>query len=311
MSSKDNPPCQSVPAASQDLEKCREASLETEDGASTSPSSFIYRDRETSQVDLWSHPSPSKTNSLHLYRRLSFHLVVTNTVTLLFALWILYLYRECLQRGCQYQKPRSEIRGVAEIPVEWTTRKFRTGVEEGGLTDFIGGWNEHTNAAWDTILDAGLIKLTEDQAKSLPYNTTRNPQDPSTYVGALEVFHQLHCLNNIRHGYYVPEARDLVPEPGKLLTHAGQLFFCLNDETALTIRSPAFCSLDHCFDYLRQNIMCWSDTTISSLAWSTVLDGYYPRFDPVKECLDFEQIHAWATRKENWLPNDPIHESSG
>ncbi|KAI9036336.1 oxidase ustYa family protein [Aspergillus affinis] len=282
---------QSVPQEEQDLDECREVSLENGNGDSTSLSPGTYRDKETSQISLLYHPAPLNENSLRLYRRLSFHLVVTNTVTILFSFWILYLYRECLQQGCKYQKPQYEIRGVAEIPVQWTTRKFRTGVEEGGLTDFIGGWNEHTNAAWDTILDAGLIKLTEDQAKRLPFNTTRNPQDPSTYVGALEVFHQLHCLNNIRHGYYVPEARDLVPEPGKLLTHAAYL--------------------DHCFDYLRQNIMCWSDTTISSLAWSTILDGYYPRFDPVKECLDFEQIHAWATREENWLPNDPVQDGSG
>lgn len=157
MSTEASSPYQSVPNEDQDPEQCREVSLETDDRDSTSPSSFTYQDKETSQSNLQYHPSPSNQSFLRLHRCLSFHLVVTNTITLLFSFWILYLYRECLQSGCEYQKPRHEIRGVAEIPVEWTTRKFRTGVEEGGLTDFIGGWNEHTNAAWDTILDGKAL----------------------------------------------------------------------------------------------------------------------------------------------------------
>ncbi|THC96550.1 hypothetical protein EYZ11_003994 [Aspergillus tanneri] len=45
-----------------------------------------------------------------------------------------------------------------EIPVELETRKFHTRVDEGGITDFVGGWNDETNAAWDTILD-GILPL--------------------------------------------------------------------------------------------------------------------------------------------------------
>ncbi|KAM3426918.1 hypothetical protein MY4824_009745 [Beauveria thailandica] len=160
-------------------------------------------------------------------------------------------------------------------------RQFHTGVQHGDITPFIGGWNNATNAAWASILDAGLIKLTPEQAGKLPYETARNPGDSSTYVGILEVFHELHCLNYIRRGYYNAEQRDLFPEPGKLLTHA-----------------------DHCFDYLRQNLMCWSDTTIAPISWSVPRKEYIPQYDPIKECANFDTIHRWARSEEHWVQNE-------
>ncbi|KAA8651776.1 uncharacterized protein ATNIH1004_000672 [Aspergillus tanneri] len=145
-----------------------------------------------------------------------------------------------------------------EIPVELETRKFHTRVDEGGITDFVGGWNDETNAAWDTILDEGLIKLTEDQARRLLYNT-RNPQDPSTCAGALEVFLLLHC--------FVFLFLSLVPS----VYFADGIWYRHQENSSrmhvgLSTLSGLPETLDHCFDYLRQNIMCWSDTTISSLA---------------------------------------------
>ena len=45
-----------------------------------------------------------------------------------------------------------------------------------------------------TSLSAGLVKLTPKQASKLSAPTARSQHDPTSYVGILEVMHQLHCL---------------------------------------------------------------------------------------------------------------------
>lgn len=110
------------------------------------------------------------------------------------------------------QQLRSEVQfiGQAEIPVEIELYRFATGVRE--KTDFWGAPNATTDAAWGTILNgecphtrpgranyshsflAGLVRLTSEQAGKLSAPTAKSRQDPTSYVGILEVFHQLHCL---------------------------------------------------------------------------------------------------------------------
>ncbi|KAL7941543.1 hypothetical protein V8C42DRAFT_360768 [Trichoderma barbatum] len=221
---------------------------------------------------------PTNSEHLRVYRALSVSLLFTHIFLVSLLFWIVHLYSN-IPSGCRYEEPRVTIKGIAEIPVEMEMRQFHTAVRHGDVTPFMGGWNNETNLAWNSILDAGLIKLTPQQASKLPYKTARNPHDPSTYVGILEVFHQLHCLNFIRQGYYIPEERDLYPPPGEVATHA-----------------------DHCFDFLRQNLMCWSDTDIAPISWSPQED-YVPEHDPIKRCTNFDQIHRWAKMKEHRVPN--------
>ncbi|KAL7910459.1 hypothetical protein GGI35DRAFT_493061 [Trichoderma velutinum] len=226
------------------------------------------------------YAKPVRPERLRMYQALSVSLLIAQIFIVSLLLWVVHLYRNSVSSGCQYESPRISIKGIANIPVEMEMRQLHTAVRYGDVTPFMGGWNNETNHAWESILDAGLIRLTPDQASKLPYKTAKNPHDPSTYVGILEVFHQLHCLNYIRHGYYIPEQRDLYPDPGKDATHA-----------------------DHCFDFLRQNLMCWSDTDIASISWDSKENVYVPEHDPIKRCANFDLIHQWAKRKENWVPN--------
>ncbi|KAM7206081.1 protein of unknown function (DUF3328) domain containing protein [Naviculisporaceae sp. PSN 640] len=65
--------------------------------------------------------------------------------------------------------------------------------------------------------------------------------DISPVPHGLAVFHQLHCLNALRHGYWA--ARDGI-EPGHLA-------------------QPGH--IRHCIDYLRQSIMCHADTNLEPI----------------------------------------------
>ncbi|ATZ57878.1 hypothetical protein BCIN_15g03990 [Botrytis cinerea B05.10] len=61
------------------------------------------------------------------------------------------------------------------------------------------------------------------------------------------VFHQLHCVNRLRHGYW--KAHTAAME-GK----------SLEDEDKDRLTSPEH--IQHCLDYLRQSLMCHGDTTL-------------------------------------------------
>ncbi|KAI1194125.1 hypothetical protein F5X97DRAFT_327876 [Nemania serpens] len=183
------------------------------------------------------------------------------------------------------QQLRSEVQfiGQAEIPVEIELYRFATGVRE--KTDFWGAPNATTDAAWGTILNgecphtrpgranyshsflAGLVRLTSEQAGKLSAPTAKSRQDPTSYVGILEVFHQLHCLNILRRRLYSSESGF---KPGDAF-HTG-----------------------HCFEYLRQSLMCLSDVNIAPINFSERKQEYAIHWDTVRECRNFGKIQQWA-----------------
>ncbi|KAI0187899.1 hypothetical protein EV127DRAFT_462591 [Xylaria flabelliformis] len=85
----------------------------------------------------------------------------------------------------------------------------------------------------------------------------------------LAVYHQLHCLDAIRHGYWA--ARDGI-EPGKKA-------------------EPGH--IRHCIDYLRQSIMCNADTNLEPINDDL---GGVTGFGFPRKCRDIVQIMGWADK---------------
>ncbi|KAI1168617.1 hypothetical protein F5B18DRAFT_669868 [Nemania serpens] len=162
---------------------------------------------------------------------------------------------------------RSDVQfvGQAEVPVEMELYRFATGVRE--KTAFWGAPNATTDAAWSTILDAGLVRLTPEQAAKLSAPTVKSRQDPTSYVGILEVFHQLHCVNILRHRLY-----NYDPE-----VQIGDAFH-----------------IGHCFEYLRQSVMCLADVNIAPINFNEKTHEYAIHWDTVRQCRNFGKIHRWA-----------------
>ncbi|CAD6588940.1 MAG: hypothetical protein ASARMPREDX12_003543 [Alectoria sarmentosa] len=91
-------------------------------------------------------------------------------------------------------------------------------------------------------------------------------------TSVLSAFHQLHCLYTIRRAFYSDSA-----------TEDGLEAFDLGKE-----RKP---HVAHCFDYLRQGILCSADSSIEP-AVDTVngfLGAGFPR-----QCRDFKELKDWA-----------------
>ncbi|KAL7953431.1 hypothetical protein V8C34DRAFT_56849 [Trichoderma compactum] len=98
-------------------------------------------------------------------------------------------------------------------------------------------------ARWDKLTHPGMVALTEQEHAKLPSNRSlfidenTRESDPPLYVGAVEVFHQLHCLDMLRMQVY------------GVLKDWYDVHSPANEYTI-----PAH--LEHCIDYIRQSIMC-------------------------------------------------------
>ncbi|KAG9236248.1 hypothetical protein BJ875DRAFT_337318, partial [Amylocarpus encephaloides] len=94
------------------------------------------------------------------------------------------------------------------------------------------------------------------------------------YIGYIDVFHQLHCLDLIRKYIYragYPDHADFQDTPERILWH-----------------------VDHCIDVLRQKIMCDGDIdVITFIDQSDVGKLPWPRFHIPHMCRDYGAIQKW------------------
>lgn len=129
-----------------------------------------------------------------------------------------------------------------------------------------------------------MVALTEaEQAKlieptSVFMNNTENSGNGVLYLGAVEVFHQLHCLDMLRLEIY----GELEPwykkhSPHNIHTKPGHL--------------------EHCIDYIRQSMMCRPSLDILPF-WTDTEDNFRPTFNGSRTCANFDSIKDWASKRK-------------
>lgn len=114
---------------------------------------------------------------------------------------------------------------------------------------YLGSPSPNTDASWERLYDVGMVVLSAAEAADFPLSTTQlidmqgrlilDKDNQEQYLITIEVFHQLHCLDYLRHASY---SRDGNHHP----------------EESDWSKSK---HLDHCSDYLRQVLMCHGDMT--------------------------------------------------
>jgi len=104
------------------------------------------------------------------------------------------------------------------------------------------------------------------------------------YIGFLEISHKMHCLNVIRQAYH----RDYYerPENKKWATW-------LNDEP-LTVKVH----INHCFEMLRQNVMCSADLGVIPHHWVKDIPDPFANFNTVHKCRDLDSVAKWIEDHE-------------
>ncbi|KAJ6541042.1 hypothetical protein DFH09DRAFT_1089602 [Mycena vulgaris] len=126
--------------------------------------------------------------------------------------------------------------------------------------------------AWRGLYEFAESKISSTEAMKMPNRTWPFLGDESNYILALDVFHQLHCLDMLRWQLH----------PGHNYTRIGTGH------------------VRHCIDSIRQSLMCAADITPIVWQWSDRHRVAQQRDDVVHVCRDFSAIRDWA--REHFEP---------
>jgi len=102
------------------------------------------------------------------------------------------------------------------------------------------------------------------------------------------VYHQLHCLNEFRTAYWNLRKGASPDESASSHAHDAHL------------THPEDGHIRHCIDFLRQSLMCTSDTTIEVVEKVENGDIGVRGFGTEHKCKDFHQLREWTSQWEDF-----------
>ncbi|CAK7210362.1 hypothetical protein SCUCBS95973_000753 [Sporothrix curviconia] len=128
---------------------------------------------------------------------------------------------------------------------------------------------------WDVLTFGGrYFIISDDEARETfgpGYQEYYNEQFGG-YVIGLDMFHTLHCLNNLRKLIH-PEYYPVVDDPRAKMHDS------------------------HCIDQLRQQVMCAGDATPVPVKWHTAAQRSYVESDVVHTCRNFRQLKNFTLER--------------
>lgn len=171
----------------------------------------------------------------------------------------------------QYEIQRFDLPAVPEGPF----------VGKGPEVDKM--WDYITDGVPDTMVSREeMIKMGLDPEGAL--EITNPATGEKGYRVAVEVFHQLHCLNLMRQAnyksHYQPLGGDVAAEKHDLHGH-----------------------IDHCIDALRQFVMCQGDVNVFAFRFPFGDGDPWPDYTTPHVCRNYENIRNWAI--EHGVPQTP------
>ncbi|KAJ0109998.1 uncharacterized protein J7T55_014800 [Diaporthe amygdali] len=190
-----------------------------------------------------------------------------------------------IERRKHGSDPTVEIYSPANEAVEYVQAKhFRAALFN--LTEYMGypTADGRTDQLWSNLYNFGISKISKEEAAKLHTPTLAIP-GTEDYLIELDVWHELHCLNDIRKVFY--------PEVYGGLEEVTWPNGTINRDT------DAFRHWDHCIDSLRQTIMCHAD--VAPIPFHVNVPdkkGIFPRLATTHTCRNFDRIQQWA--KDNW-----------
>ncbi|KAI5927177.1 hypothetical protein F4810DRAFT_433128 [Camillea tinctor] len=201
-----------------------------------------------------------------LHKRFSFKLIAISGLGLTLCLSGLYLL---------YSQGKNKVQFTPELrttPVEFAADPL-----------FMAEPSPESNAAWDSLMPSGrgfvLVENPEDYGLGPGVPTDVGPDRYS-----ISMFHQLHCLGMIRESYYAMVRQERPDIYGQEL---------LSDEEQKETQRT---HIGHCFDYIRQAIMCAGDLTLEGLLKtpSGELGSSVDGWGITHQCRSWDQAVSWT-----------------
>ncbi|EAW06843.1 oxidase ustYa family protein [Aspergillus clavatus NRRL 1] len=163
------------------------------------------------------------------------------------------------------------------------------------------------DAAWDRIADTHAFALTREQVRRLnkdPAELYRFPASyglgDEAYMGLLDVFHQLHCLNHLRqaaHPEYYRQNHNHSHSHSNS-HHGGSGSGSVGSGTAGTgekrrSKFPYEVHLEHCTHILLQFVLCHADVGVITFNKVAGTPGPFADFNVDHVCRDFGAVLDW------------------
>ncbi|KAJ5726232.1 uncharacterized protein N7483_007589 [Penicillium malachiteum] len=151
----------------------------------------------------------------------------------------------------------------------------------------MGFPTDETDKLWSDLYNFEIFKISEDEARKLSLPTLPIP-GTKDYLIELDVWHELHCLNDLRMLLY-PER---YPGMDELRDKDGVI---QRDNDAVRHWGLHFLS----FQLPRQTIMCHADVAPVSFHINIPAStGIFPRLATTHTCRNFTKIQDWARNQQ-------------
>lgn len=179
----------------------------------------------------------------------------------------------------------SPLLSLLDIPLI-TKRMNGTLMPTNPISIFRQPPSDEVDAAWDRLSTRNPIIVDRSDIVAMgkdPNDAAKWPEDwygPDKYIGKVDVFHQIHCLDRVRRSlhwnfehYYGSEFPSGTPVGNYHTSH-----------------------VDHCVYVLLQNLQCAANVDVYPQFWMDAQDYVFPDFNIDHKCRDFDAILDWQEK---------------
>ncbi|ORY16977.1 hypothetical protein BCR34DRAFT_597362 [Clohesyomyces aquaticus] len=144
---------------------------------------------------------------------------------------------------------------------------------------YSGYPNDDNNKAWEDLIQPTFFGATEQEIMQAGDTVDDSVKlEDGGYVAALGVYHEVHCLRQLR-----------------LFLYSEHYYPNLTHDNILYLQGH----LDHCLEALRMSVMCNADLSLYTFRWKAANDDRpYPKSNASRKCVNWDGVESWAMQRK-------------
>ncbi|XDG10127.1 hypothetical protein ABKA04_009742 [Annulohypoxylon sp. FPYF3050] len=143
-------------------------------------------------------------------------------------------------------------------------------------------WHEWELSRFYALTREDIVRMGKDPSTVTKLEDSEWGLGDDAYVGAFDVYHQIHCLNTLRHNAY-------------------RGYYHLKTRNHSVMGLPEI-HINHCVDILLQALQCSGNVNFMTYHWVAGQEYPQPDMSINRQCIDFEKLTEF--RKANGLDLD-------